>query len=143
MICLEVVPLLKGTKVIRFPIIDDNSSIESLSILDKFRAIFNQWSEETGRNEVVKYELEEEVVKVELTLFADCYDFIMKALSPIRDGKKKSVELRISSKFDPVLDRVLNTKIINNSYTYKILSRPKVPEGVNYVIHLILEVRCA
>lgn len=115
--------------------VDDNTPMLKLNLFDQLRVVINKFTQDDAR----ELEYEDAFSIEEAKLKANLGDFIYKATKPIREGRRKSVTLSISSNFDTVLDEVLQGSSVSRYYTYKI-HRPKLSYDVHHFILVRLEV---
>lgn len=115
---------------------DSNTNLEDVGFFDKVLATIFQWFKESGNEAAANEKLSSLVSEDLLTLQADLTDFFDKALEPIRQGKKRSVQLRIDSVFVSVLPALLDSDRYKNIYNITILSWPKIDYKRKFFIEL-------
>lgn len=116
--------------------VTDETPLIKLSLLDQLRAAINKFS----HDDAMELKNEDAYAIAEATLKANLEDFIYKATTPIREGRKHSVTLSVSSQFDSVLDEVLTSKSISLYYSAKVY-RPEVECNVPHSILVKLTVK--
>lgn len=132
----------KGSKVYSYVKVGDDANIHSLNIIDKFRAIYGSYMEDSGRTELRNAKNQEALIAEELTLRGDLIAFMSKATDPIRKGTKKDVVLEVAKEFSTVLQDVLNSPAVDNFYNVSIINWPHPEfETIQYVITIKLEAK--
>lgn len=115
--------------------VDDNTPMLKLGLMDQLRVVINKFTQDDAR----ELEYDDGLSIEDAKLKANLGDFIYKATKPIREGRRKSVTLSISSNFDPVLEEVLSSPSVSRYYTYRI-HRPQLSYDVQHFILVRLEV---
>lgn len=123
-------------KLFSYVEIDDNTPIQKLKISDQIRALFKNAVDDDAQ----ELKANDAATVYELQLKANLFEFISKSTVPIRQGNHKSVTMAISSKFNPVLDEVLNDSKISNFYDVTVL-RPNIAYDIDYMLEVKLEVK--
>lgn len=127
---------MTGKKLYTFIDVDDKTPVQKLSIADQLRVILKKLTEDPA-NEL---KTEDAVTQEYLTLKANLSDFIEKAVTPIKKGKRSSVVMEISNIFDPVLKEVLDSPRIRKYYTVRV-ARPKIDYDIPFDILVELTVK--
>jgi hypothetical protein len=132
----------KGSRVYTYVKVEENANIHQLSILDKLRAVYGAWVEDTGRAELRQTRNQEALIAEELSLRGDAIQFLHKATEPIRQGKHRDVVVEIDKAFSTILEDVLSSPIIDDFYKVSIINWPR-PEfdSIQYVITIRLEAK--
>ena len=123
-------------KLYTYTEVNDSTPIQKLSLKDQFRVILKKLT--TTQEDELKNEDTVEEYKMEL--YANLLDFLNKALKPVREGKRSSVKLQISNKFNPVIEDVLNQDAIKKYYNYNLV-RPNIQYDIHFFNTLYLEVK--
>lgn len=123
-------------KVYSYVELDERTSIQKLGVFDQIRAMVRQLFHDDSK-ELLQSDI---LTREQLKLQADLMNFVDKATEPIRRGSKRSVEMKISSKFKSVIDEVLKNPRLTNYYHihYKL---PDIPYDIDYTITVRMEVR--
>jgi hypothetical protein len=116
--------------------LDDKTPIQKLTVTDQIRVLIRN----LFKSDAEELKAEDAAVTYRLQLKANLLEFIKRAVNPIREGKRQSVTVEISSVFVPVLDEVMNSHRIANFYNTEQF-RPKVEYAQNYKILVRLEVK--
>lgn len=124
-------------KVFSYIELTDDVPVQKLSIMEQIRLLMFRFLYDESK------ELQTETVlqHARLTLRSDCIKFLLKATEPIRQGRKKSVTINLSSKFDVVLNEALEHAKIAPYYKATILSRPQPEYDIPFEIIFKLEAR--
>ena len=123
-------------KLFSYVEIDDSTPIQKLKVTDQLRALFKNAVDDDAQ----ELKAEDAATIYELQLKANLFEFLAKSTSPIKQGRHNSVTLNISSKFEPVLDEVLNDRRIANFYNVRVL-RPNIDYDIDYMVEVKLEVK--
>lgn len=123
-------------KLATFVEVDDNTPIIKLSLMDQLRVAINKFS----HDDALELKNDDAFAIEEATLRANLEDFIYKATAPIREGRRSSVTMSISSKFDSVLNDTLMSKSITKYYYAKVY-RPQTEFNVPFQILVKLTVK--
>lgn len=127
---------VKKKKLFSFLEVTDEVPIQKLSALEQFRLLVRRMT----NSDAEQLRAADAETVYQLQLQADLMEFLHKATEKVRAGGEKSVTMQISSKFNPVLQDVLEGSTIKPFYTYKIES-PEIDLDVDYFIRLTLEVK--
>lgn len=130
-----------GKSLFSYPVIDDNTSLDSLNFIEKILAIIFQWFRESGREELQESKLANIITEDVLTLQADLISFINKCLFPLKQGNKKSVLIEIDSAFAPVLNNVLKSNYYKDCYFIEVLNWPHIDYNIKYSIIIKITAR--
>lgn len=123
-------------KVFEYIEIDDRTPVQKLSIGDQLRVLFKRLAYDPGQ----ELKRDDALTREELKLKANLSEFVFLSTEPIRRGKKRSVTMSISSKFDSVFDEVFNSPKITNNYNVEII-RPNIEYNITYFINVTMEVK--
>lgn len=126
---------MKKTKVSSYVEVKD-APLQKLSIGNQLRYLMHKLTYDPR----VELEAISAETKYELQLEANLRELIHKATEPIRKGVHKKVALDVSSKFKPVLDKVLSSKSISNFYEIQAYDR-KIDYNIDYFIRIVLTVK--
>lgn len=121
-------------KVFSYVELDERTSIQKLGVFDQIRAMMRELFNDDSK-ELTKMDL---VTQESLRLEANLLDFVERATAPIRKGDRRSVELKVSSRFKSVIDKVFTNPRLTNYYTihYKM---PDIPYDIDYTITVKME----
>ena len=126
----------EGKKLYTYVEVDDSTPIQKLSIMDQLRVLLKKLTYDAA-NELRNEDL---VTQEYMQLKANLSDFLRRACSPIRAGKRKEVIVNISSQFNPVFDEVINSPEITDFYTVDTV-RPKIDYNIPYDFMVRLRVK--
>lgn len=125
-----------GKKLFSFVEVTDDTPIQKLTVLEQLRLLIRRMANDD--KEQLRAEDAETVYQLQLK--ANLLEFLIKATEKVRQGEEKSVTCQISSKFNPVLEEVLQSPSIANYYTATVVS-PDIDFDVDYFIKVKLEVK--
>lgn len=128
--------MARGQKLFSFLEVTDETPIQKLTVMEQFRLLVRKLT--NSDKEQLRADDAETIYQLQLQ--ADLLEFITKATNKVRQGKARSVTMRISSKFLPVLDEVLESPSIKPFYTYTV-RKPQIDYDIDYYFRLTLEVR--
>lgn len=128
--------MARGQKLFSFLEVTDETPIQKLTVMEQFRLLVRKLT--NSDKEQLRAADAETIYQLQLQ--ADLLEFITKATDKVRQGKAHSVTMRVSSKFLPVLDEVLESPSIKPFYTYKV-RKPQIDYDIDYYFRLTLEVR--
>ena len=126
----------KGKKVFEYVVVDKDTQIHTLSILDQIRVLLKKLL----YNPEHELDIEGAYTESYLTLKADLLEVFYKATEPIRMGQHKKVRLQISSEFKPVIKEVISSPKLKRSYHIKV-SYPNTDYDVKFFYQVDMEVR--
>jgi len=127
---------LKRETVFTYVIDDGRVPIQKLPIKDQIRVLIKKLL----YDESSELKREDIVTKEELRMRTNLILFLNKATDPIRKKGKKSVTIRLSSKFSPALESVMANSKFLNYYTFEV-SKPNVEYDVDYFFQLTMKVK--
>lgn len=130
-----------GKVLLTYPVVNDNTEMDSLSFTDKILATVFQWFRDSGREELHHNLLSNIVMEDVLALQADLISFLNKALIPLRKGKKRKVIVEIDSIFVIILKETLKNKRYQDFYDIKILKWPKGDYNIKYTVTIEMSAR--
>lgn len=125
---------------------DDRVPMQKLSIIDQFFVLVKKLTFDASA-ELKRADM---LTRESLKLKADLIELVMGATESIRKGDHKSVHLKVSSKFNPVIPEVLPVKETPDSeepkgrfasYYYITIKRPALEYDVDHFIDVWLEVK--
>lgn len=129
---------LAKRKVFTYTDVSEDTTIQKLSVKDQLYLAIKKLSKDDAE------ELKADMIETEeeLTLRADLLEFLHNATERIRKGDAHSVTMKISSRFKPVLDSILESPSIASYYETQVVE-PNVDFGVivDYFIEVTLTVR--
>lgn len=114
-------------RLFTFVEVDDKTPIQKLSLADQFRVLLKQFTYDPA-NELKNDDI---VTKEYMTLKANLSEFLRQSTEPLRHGDKKEVILNISTKFNPVLNEVLESHEIADFF-YVDVVKPKIEYDIPY-----------
>lgn len=120
-------------KVYEYVDLTDDVPIQKLSILDQLRVILQRLT----FDESSEMKQEDVLTKGEMELKKDLETFILEAIIPLREGKKRNVIFTIASEFQPVLESVITQKRFADYYRI-VIEKPK-PDYDN--IHFFYKIK--
>ena len=126
---LKVLSDLAGKKLYTYVDVDDKTPVQKLSIADQLRVILKKITEDPA-NEL---KTEDAVTQEYLTLKSNLSEFIQKAVEPIKRGRHRSVVVRVSNAFDPVMKEVLSSRKITDYFTVEV-ARPDIEYDIPFDI---------
>jgi len=126
----------KGETVFTYVVDDGRIPIQKLSLMDQIRVLLKRLaydqSSELKSADILTKEL--------LKLKGNLVDFIQKATDPIRKGDKQRVTFSLSSRFNPVLDEVLQSDRYSKYYDIQI-ERPVLEYDVEHFVKVKMKVK--
>lgn len=102
----------KLEKVYSYVVVNDNTPIQKLPLLDLLRVIMKELTKNIG----AQLDNESVVNKEIMTLQANLYDFLKKATDPIRKGEHSAVLVKVPSLYTPVWKDVINEDLFTRHY---------------------------
>lgn len=115
---------------------DDKIPIQKLSLLDQIIVLFKKLTFDSS----AELKREDLLTRETLKLKADLSNFLIGATESIRNGEHKSVHVKVSSKFNPVLDEVINSGRFANYYNIRIQS-PYMEYDIEHFNDVWMEVK--
>jgi ssDNA-specific exonuclease RecJ len=114
---------------------DENVPIQKLSLLDQVLVLFRKMTRDPSEKIRAQSVLSQE----DLTLKASLIKFLEGATRSIREGRNECIKLKMSSKFDPVIDSVLSMNKFSKYYKITI-QRPEIEYDVHHYYTMWMEV---
>lgn len=114
---------------------DDNVPIQKLSFIDQVFVLFRKMTKDPAG----KLKAQTLVSHENLELKASLIKFLEGATQTIREGKNKCVHIKMSSKFDQVINEVLEMNRFKKYYKITI-KRPEIEYDVHYYYSIWMEV---
>lgn len=127
---------MKGKRLFTYLDVDENASLQKLTIMEQIRVLLKMlWKDDSA-----ELAANDAVTEQRLQLKANLQGLVNLALKPIRDGRKKSVRMSISNRFDPVFNDVFNPDGILRYYEISVL-RPEIDYDIDYFIEVTLTLK--
>lgn len=123
-------------KVFEYVELDKNTRIQKLSILDQIRILIKRIT----YNPEHELDIDETLSETYMQLKADLFDLFYKASEPIRKGIHRTVRLKVSSEFKPVISEVINSPRLKKHYKIAV-SYPDIDYNVKFFYQVDMEVR--
>lgn len=121
-------------KVYEYVELNDRTPVQKLSLGDQLRVLFQRITYDAS----LELKRNDALTIGEMRLRADLYKFVRAATDPIRKGSRKSVEMVISSEFEPVFESVFGNPRILNFYKVEI-TKPRIEYDIKYMIKVKME----
>lgn len=116
-------------ELFRSPVIDDNTNLSTLSIIDLLRVIIKALS----KNDEAELNAQERINKDKLKKIGSLRKFIENSISEMKEKKKTSVTTNMSSTYLPYIDEVINNKTgLGRFYNFKISRNENIPLTIEH-----------